>query len=176
MSYDSEMTPERVAELRAVAGKATPGPWIAAAKPSSIVGWPVVARRHGRLICNLAWVSPSAERSKDPDVQAFHAEVAGNALYIAAFDPPTAIAMCDAITRLTAERDEARKHLNSEYHARKRAQADAKALREAARRARYELASGWGARLPSGHAEAIAVIDAALARGSDAKEEGEGDV
>lgn len=37
------------------AGKPTAGPWLAAAKPSSIVGWPVVSpAAGGRSICNVS--------------------------------------------------------------------------------------------------------------------------
>lgn len=34
----------------------TPGPWLAAAGPSSVVGWPVVATPIGRSICNVTWM------------------------------------------------------------------------------------------------------------------------
>lgn len=52
-----------------MSAKHTPGPWMAAAKPSSIVGWPVVApRAMGRSICNVT----------------VHDEAQGNARLIAA--------------------------------------------------------------------------------------------
>ena len=73
-----------VGEVLNAAAEHTPGPWMAAAKPSSVVGWPIVASPHGRLICNMAWVSPSAERSADPDVREYLTEVEANAHLIAA--------------------------------------------------------------------------------------------
>jgi hypothetical protein len=68
-----------------------------AAKPSSVVGWPVVAR-HGRLICNLAYVSPSASEAAYPEVQAFFAETAANGRLIAA-----APAMFEALTSVAEQ-------------------------------------------------------------------------
>ncbi|CAB4165140.1 hypothetical protein UFOVP833_30 [uncultured Caudovirales phage] len=43
-----------IAEMRALLAKATQGTWIAAAGPSSIVGWPVVSSG-GRSICRITW-------------------------------------------------------------------------------------------------------------------------
>lgn len=58
----------------------TPGPWIAAAGPSSIVGWPVVSRT-GRSICRLTWferASPAGEAEETKE------ETRANARLIAA--------------------------------------------------------------------------------------------
>lgn len=41
-------------ELQTSAARHTPGPWIAAAGPSSVVGWPVVSQQ-GRSICSITW-------------------------------------------------------------------------------------------------------------------------
>lgn len=60
----------------------TPKPWIAAAKPSSIVGWPVVAS-NGRAICTMNYVQHS---KIDPAVEGdrrFNAESKANAALIA---------------------------------------------------------------------------------------------
>ena len=42
-----------VEELLALRNGVTEGPWMAAARPSSIVGWPVVGTRQGRSICSV---------------------------------------------------------------------------------------------------------------------------
>ena len=62
----------------------TPGPWMAAAAPSSIVGWPVVGRM-GRSICNVSWMPKKAYPDvSDADYAAFNAECEANARLIAA--------------------------------------------------------------------------------------------
>lgn len=64
--------------------KWTPGPWMAAAKPSSIVGWPVVQTRIGRMICDVNYVQ---HNQIDPAVtgdRAFNTESGANARLIAA--------------------------------------------------------------------------------------------
>lgn len=59
----------------------TPGPWLAAARPTSIVGWPVVApAAQGRSICSVTYVPGQA----DAITQAFAAGCAANARLIAA--------------------------------------------------------------------------------------------
>lgn len=61
----------------------TPGPWMAAAAPSSIVGWPVVGRM-GRSICNVSWMPKKAYPDvSDADYAAFNAECEANARLIA---------------------------------------------------------------------------------------------
>lgn len=47
----------------------TPGPWMAAARPSSIVGWPVVARPHGKSICSVSWL-PGLPAAAEAEVRA----------------------------------------------------------------------------------------------------------
>ena len=62
----------------------TKGPWMAAAAPSSIVGWPVVGRM-GRSICNVSWMPKKAYPDvSDADYAAFNAECEANARLIAA--------------------------------------------------------------------------------------------
>lgn len=62
--------------------KFTPGPWLAAAAPSSVVGWPVVAQT-GRAIASVAYlgIEPNKDR---PQRKAFNAESMANAHLIAA--------------------------------------------------------------------------------------------
>ena len=58
----------------------TPGPWIAADGPSSVVGWPVVSQA-GRSICRLTWferASPAGEAEETKE------ETRANAHLIAA--------------------------------------------------------------------------------------------
>lgn len=64
-------------------GGHTEGRWLAAAKPSSVVGWPVVAPPHGRVICNIAW-QPKPEHVTAEDYDAFYRECEANARLIAA--------------------------------------------------------------------------------------------
>lgn len=62
----------------------TPGPWLAAASASSVVGWPIVQPGTGRLICNINYVQRTAI---DPNVagdRAFNAESKANSRLIAA--------------------------------------------------------------------------------------------
>lgn len=61
----------------------TPGPWLAG-KPSSVVGWPVVSTREGRLICNINYVQRSQIDPNVPGDRAFNAESGANARLIAA--------------------------------------------------------------------------------------------
>jgi len=63
----------------------TPGPWVAASHPSSIVGWPIVAQT-GRLICNLATPPKDINRVGKAlaEYEAFIAECGANARLIAA--------------------------------------------------------------------------------------------
>lgn len=54
-------------EIKAQCERAAPAPWTAAAGPSSVVGWPVVAS-NGRLICRMVWretASPAEEVQKE---------------------------------------------------------------------------------------------------------------
>jgi hypothetical protein len=55
----------------------TPGPWMAAASPSSVVGWPVVRQGVGRSICSISYLPKDAA----PEV---YAESEANARLIAA--------------------------------------------------------------------------------------------
>ena len=55
----------------------TPGPWMAASSPSSVVGWPVVRQGVGRSICSVSYLP------KDVD-QEVYAESEANACLIAA--------------------------------------------------------------------------------------------
>lgn len=65
----------------AAVGVHTPTPWVAAAKPSSIVGWPIVAQ-DGRLIANVNYVQHSNIDPKVPGDAAFNRESAANAALI----------------------------------------------------------------------------------------------
>lgn len=58
----------------------TPGPWIAAAGPSSIVGWPIVGNQ-GRAICAITWPRHMARTAVSEE---FYQECAANARLIAA--------------------------------------------------------------------------------------------
>ena len=62
----------------------TTGPWLAAASPSSVVGWPVVGPM-GRSICNVSWMPKKAYPDvSEADYAAFNAECEANARLIAA--------------------------------------------------------------------------------------------
>lgn len=65
--------------------KHTPGPWLAAASASSVVGWPVVSpAAQGRLICNVNYVRHSKIDPAVPGDGAFNSESRANAALIAA--------------------------------------------------------------------------------------------
>lgn len=67
---------------------------MAAAKPSSVVGWPVVGPK-GRMIANVAVINKKPENSTDEAFAEYYAEVEANARLIAA-----APALLDAIKAL----------------------------------------------------------------------------
>lgn len=64
--------------------KHTPGKWMAAAKPSSIVGWPVVAAPMGQVICDVAIINKKPDHVSDGEFSAYYAQVEANARLIAA--------------------------------------------------------------------------------------------
>ena len=63
--------------------KHTPGRWLMAAKPSSVVGWPVVGPE-GRVICSLNYVHHSKIDPKVSGDDAFNRESKANGLLIQA--------------------------------------------------------------------------------------------
>lgn len=65
------------------AAKHTPGPWMAAAAPSSVVGWPVVAQG-GQSVCSLTWLGVKPADVSDERFAAYRAEVEANGQMIAA--------------------------------------------------------------------------------------------
>lgn len=64
--------------------KHTPGKWLAAAKPSSVVGWPVVAAPMGQVICDVAIINKKPDHISDGEFSAYYAQVEANARLIAA--------------------------------------------------------------------------------------------
>lgn len=60
--------------------KHTPGPWIAASSPSSVVGWPIVGQE-GRAICAITWPRYMQRSAVSEE---FYQECAANARLIAA--------------------------------------------------------------------------------------------
>lgn len=65
--------------------KHTRGPWLLAAKPSSIVGWPIVAPQAlGRVICSLNYADKAAFGGPQPGDRAFNRESEANGHLIAA--------------------------------------------------------------------------------------------
>ena len=75
----------------------TSGQWLAAAKPSSFVGWPVVSSPSGRLVCDVSHVSfPSSHPASGP----MYAEAEANARLIASA-PDLLEALTEARTTLS---------------------------------------------------------------------------
>lgn len=64
------------------AQKHTPSPWLAAAKPSSIVGWPIVGPG-GRMIAHIT-LAPKPAGISDGEWSAYYVEVEANARLIGA--------------------------------------------------------------------------------------------
>lgn len=62
--------------------KHTPGPWQAAASPSSIVGWPIVSRE-GRSIASMSW-QPQADHVDAKTYDEFYRTVEANARLVCA--------------------------------------------------------------------------------------------
>lgn len=90
------MDEQKLERLRALAEKATPGPWIAAAKPSSVVGWPVVSQT-GRSICSINYVGHSKIDPKVPGDWAFNQQSEANAQLIGMCDPAFIIELIEAV-------------------------------------------------------------------------------
>lgn len=78
----------------------TPGKWMAAAKPSSIVGWPVVAAPMGQVICDVAIINKKPDHISDGEFSAYYAQVEANARLIAA-----APELLDALRQLVGNAD-----------------------------------------------------------------------
>lgn len=63
----------------------TSGPWLLAAKPSSIVGWPIVApQAQGRLVCSINYADKAAFGGPQSGDRAFNAESEANGRLIEA--------------------------------------------------------------------------------------------
>lgn len=63
----------------------TPGPWLMAAAPSSIVGWPIVAPRAlGRVVAKLCYADPKAFGGKGPGDGKYNLESKANGRLIEA--------------------------------------------------------------------------------------------
>lgn len=86
-----------------MADQHTPGPWLAASCPSSIVGWPVVAPG-GRMICDIA-LGHKPPNISDGEWSAHYVEVEANAHLIA-----SAPALAAALERLVFVIDAAGLH------------------------------------------------------------------
>lgn len=85
--------------------KFTQGRWMMAAKPSSVVGWPVVASPQGRSICSLNYVQHSQIDPSVPGDQAFNAESRANGHLIAAAPDLYATIDPDTLEAIAAEID-----------------------------------------------------------------------
>lgn len=90
-----------IEELKALAEKATPGPWMAAAKPSSVVGLPIVGPM-GRSIANVSdFATPGTPYNEDQaEAEAkYHAENQANAALIVALvnNLPAIISALEAV-------------------------------------------------------------------------------
>lgn len=76
-------------------GGHTPGPWLMAAKPSSVVGWPIVApQAGGRVVCSLNYADRKAFGGPQPGDRTFNAESEANGRLIAA--APDLLSACKA--------------------------------------------------------------------------------
>lgn len=74
----------------------TPGPWLMVSRPSSIVGWPIVApQAMGRVVCSLNYADPKAFGGAQPGDRAFNAESEANGRIIEI--APMTYAACAAI-------------------------------------------------------------------------------
>jgi len=98
----SGMTSDRLEELRRIAEAATPGPWW-------VDGWEARTKDGDRFIANIA----PAFQGASPDASCW--EVDANIQHIAAFDPPTVLALLDEIERLQREREVLAAALNHVY-------------------------------------------------------------
>lgn len=92
---------DNLEELERLLEKATPGEWIAAAKPSRIVGWPIVSEQ-GRAIGSVNYVDPAGFA---PANAALNDEAKANAALIVALRnaAPSLIATAREVEGLRAE-------------------------------------------------------------------------
>lgn len=87
------MTREQIEAIRNGCEGVTPGRWIAAAKPSSVVGWPVVSEA-GRSIASMNYVHWSEHNPAVSGDRTFNRESKANAEHIARLDPGTVSELC----------------------------------------------------------------------------------
>ena len=71
-----------IQKLRGLIAKATDGPWMAAASPSSIVGWPIVGQQ-GSSVASVTWM-PKPPNVSDDDYAEFVGKCEANAKLIEA--------------------------------------------------------------------------------------------
>jgi hypothetical protein len=91
----------------------TPGPWLAAAKPSSVVGWPIVApRAGGRMIASVTYAAHSSTDPAIPGDRSFNAESEANAHLIAA--APDGLKLARLIVR-EVEQEELSTHIEVSF-------------------------------------------------------------
>lgn len=91
--------------------KHTEGPWMAAASPSSVVGWPVVGKG-GRAIASVHCAMTKHADVSDERWQAYRAEVKANADLIGA--APDLFDACNAmlgLLQLVCGRDDVPAHI-----------------------------------------------------------------
>ena len=91
------ITNETIAEIKAGLKGVTPGPWVAASKPSSVVGWPIVAQS-GRSIAGMKYLQ------RDDIEGSVYRETAANAAHIARLDPDTVAALIERLERAEADK------------------------------------------------------------------------
>src|SRR5690606_2245217 len=89
----TDLTPERLAELRRIAEAATPGPW-------GVNPWQAVVDEMEALtpICAMLW--PTELRTEE--------QTLANAQHIATFDPTTVLTLLDALDAARAETERLR--------------------------------------------------------------------
>src|SRR5690606_42013867 len=91
----TDLTPDRLYELRRIAEAATPGPWW-------VDGWEARTKDGDRFIASIA----PAFKGARPDASCW--ELDANIRHTAAFDLTTALALLDALTDARAESERSR--------------------------------------------------------------------
>lgn len=105
MTYEIDLSPETIASIKALAQKATPGPWIKENPPEGDFDddatFITTEMRQEKSRVELAKLEFTVPYDDEPD--GFNVEQRANADFISGLHPGIVLAMCEEIERLRVE-------------------------------------------------------------------------